>query len=70
MRMSEDRLSVAVAVGLAAVVLLVLAGPALGSAAREYLRHSVEPADTPCALSVGPAHAYCFSTTAPTGSSR
>jgi len=70
MRMSEDRLSVAVAVGLAAVVLLVLAGPALGSTARRYIRHGVEPAGTPCALSVGPVGAYCFSTTAPTRSSR
>jgi len=70
MRMSEDRLSVAVAAGLAALVLLVLSGPALGSAARQYIRHIVDPAGTPCALSVGPAHAYCFSTTAPTRSSR
>jgi hypothetical protein len=68
--MSEDRLSVAVAAGLIALVLLVLAGPALGSAARQYIRHSVEPADTPCALKAGPVGAYCFPTTAPTRSSR
>jgi len=69
MRMSEDRMSVAVAAGLIALVLLVLAGPALGSAARQYIRHSVAPTGTPCALSVGPVGAYCFPT-APTRSSR
>jgi hypothetical protein len=65
MRMSEGRrLSAAVAAGLTALVLLVLAGPALGSAARDYLKPDDGPSSTPCALVVGPIHTYC---TAPDG---
>jgi len=72
MRMSEGpRLSTAVAAGLTAVVLLVLAGPALTRfAAREYLKPDDGPSSTPCALKVGPVGAYCFSTTTPPRSAR
>ena len=71
MRTPEGRrLSVAVAVGMTALVLLVLAGPALTSAARKHLLPSGTPTGTPdCALVIGPIRTYC-TPTAPAGSPR
>jgi hypothetical protein len=65
MRMPDGgRLDLAVAVALTALVLLVLAGPALTGALREHLRSPANsPTDAPstaaCALEIGPIHAYC-----------